>query len=84
MSIGSFKGKFVSYTDNGQDTHYVNELKQKFPHEVHGRDSVPSALDVYRHALAQAANRSVTIASIGELTNLQDLYLRGNALSGAC
>jgi pyrimidine-specific ribonucleoside hydrolase len=73
MSIGSFKGKFGSYTDNGQDFHYVNDIKAKFPHKVKGRDDVPSALDVYRNALQQAANKSVTIASIGELTNLQDV-----------
>jgi len=70
--IGSFKGKFGSYTDNGQDFHYVNDIK-RFPHKVNGRDDVPSALDVYRAALRSADNRSVTIASIGELTNLQDL-----------
>jgi len=71
--IGSFKGKFGSYTDNGQDWHYVNDIKSKFPHRVNGRDDVPSALDVYRSALTAAANRSITIASIGELTNLQEL-----------
>ena len=71
--IGSFKGKFGSYTDNGQDWHYVNDVKSKFPHRVNGRDDVPSALDVYRSALTAAANRSITIASIGELTNLQEL-----------
>ena len=71
--IGSFKGKFGSYTDNGQDWHYVNDLKAQFPHTVTGRDDVSSALDVYTKALQQAANKSVTIASIGETTNLQDL-----------
>ena len=73
MSIGSFKGRFGSYTDNGQDSHYVNDLKSRFPHRVNGRNDVASALDVYRAALERADNGSVTIASIGELTNLQDL-----------
>jgi len=72
-SIGSFKGRFGSYTDNGQDSHYVNDLKSKFPHTVNTRNDVPSALDVYRAALQKAANKSVTIASIGETTNLMDL-----------
>ena len=40
---------------------------------VSGRDAVPSALDVYRSALQRAGNHSITIASIGETTNLQDL-----------
>ena len=71
--VGSFKGKFGSYTDNGQDSHYVNTIKAQFPHTVKGRADVPSALDVYRAALQKAANKSVTIASIGEPTNLQDL-----------
>ncbi len=73
ISIGSYKGSFGSYTDNGQDSHYVNELKSRFPHRVNSRDDVPSGLEVYRNALLQAANNSITIASIGETTNLQDL-----------
>lgn len=72
MSIGSYKGRFGSYTDNGQDSHYVNGLKG-FAHRVNGRNDVASALDVYKAALQRAENKSVTIASIGELTNLQDL-----------
>jgi len=45
----------------------------QFTHTVKSRNDVPSALDVYRVALQGAANHSVTIASIGEPTNLQDL-----------
>lgn len=71
--IGSYKGKFGSYTDNGQDSHYINDVKSKFPHKVNGRNDVPSGLDIYKAALQKAANNSVTIASIGETTNLQDL-----------
>ena len=73
MDIGSFKGHFGSYTDNGQDSHYVNDLRARFPHRVESRNDVPSALDVYRSVLQRAANRSITIASIGETTNLQEL-----------
>jgi len=51
----------------------VNDLRNKFPHTVNSRNDVPSALDVYRTALQRANNKSVTIASIGETTNLQDL-----------
>jgi len=47
---------------------------------VNGRNDVPSALDVYRNALQGAANKSVTIASIGETTNLQDLLRNEMAL----
>jgi hypothetical protein len=73
IPIGSFKGKFGSYTDNGQDWHYMNDVKSKFPHKVNTRDDVPSALDIYRTILQSADDKSITIASIGELTNLQDL-----------
>ena len=72
-SIGSYKGHFGASTDNGQDWHYVNALKSRFSHRVKSRNDVPSGLDVYRTALLGAANHSVTIASIGETTNLQDL-----------
>merc|ERR1719174_2341561 len=34
VPIGSYKGKFGSYTDNGQAGHYVNDVKSKFPHTV--------------------------------------------------
>jgi hypothetical protein len=78
VPIGSYKGKFGSYTDNGQAGHYVNDVKGKFPHTVNGRNDVPSALDVYKNALQNAEDKSVTIASIGETTNLQDL-LRNDA-----
>jgi len=73
VSIGSFKGKFGSYTDNGQDSHYINGIKGSYPHTVNGRNDVPSALEVYLNALQSAEDNSVTIASIGELTNLQNL-----------
>ena len=73
VTLGAFKGKFGSYTDNGQASHYVNDLRGKFPHAVNGRNDVPAALDVYKNVLNEAKDSSVTIASIGELTNLQDL-----------
>merc|ERR1712166_1652138 len=76
-ALGSFSGRFGSYTDNGQDWHYVNTLKAKFPHTVNGRADVDTALEVYVKALQNAEDKSVTIASIGETTNLQDL-LRNN------
>ena len=56
--IGAFKGRFGSYTDNGQDSHYVNELQRRFPHTVHSRNDVPSALDIYRAALQRAHNQA--------------------------
>lgn len=74
VAIGSFKGSFGSNVDNGQNSHYVDALvKAGFPHTVRGRSDVPSALDVYVDILKNATNRSITIASIGETTNLQDL-----------
>ena len=79
IPIGSYKGKFGSYTDNGQDSHYVNDIK-RFPHTVNSRNDVPSGLDIYRSALQKAADKSVVIASIGELTNLQDLLRNDTTL----
>jgi len=73
IDIGSFKGKFGSYTDNGQDGHYMNQVREQFPHRINSRGDVADAHDVYRNALRAAANKSITIASIGELTNLQEL-----------
>jgi hypothetical protein len=47
---------------------------------VNGRNDVPSGLEIYKNALLKAENKSVTIASIGETTNLQDLLRNEMAL----
>lgn len=52
---------------------YTPVLRDEFPHDVPGDDECPNALDVYRAALSKAADGSVTICSVGALSNLEDL-----------
>ncbi|HCK98983.1 MAG TPA: hypothetical protein DHW42_02595 [Candidatus Marinimicrobia bacterium] len=46
----------------------------KFPHDIEAGDT-PSALDVYRKALSDQPDGSVTIISVGFLNNLDDLLI---------
>ena len=48
------------------------EYVAKFPHDLETSDA-PSALDVYRKALAEQPDGSVTIISVGFVNNLSDL-----------
>ncbi|MDP4283727.1 MAG: nucleoside hydrolase [Bacteroidota bacterium] len=48
-------------------------LLAKYAHTIKSTDDVPDAVSIYRKILAQQADHSVTIATIGFLTNLSDL-----------
>ena len=52
---------------------FVDELVRRFPGPITTAAEAPSALDVYTRALSAAADRSVTIVSIGFATNLMAL-----------
>lgn len=62
------------WTSSGKGV-YVDDIVDKFPGPVRDASQVQSALQVYRQTLAAEADGSVTIASIGFLTNLYDLLL---------
>ena len=69
IPIGGYKGSFAA-SENGA---YTETLATKFPASVRTLDQVPGALSVYRAALAQAEDASVTIVSVGFFTNILDL-----------
>lgn len=48
-----------------------------FPQDLRSSGSVPTALSIYRRVLAAQPNGSVTIVSVGFLTNLEDLLKSG-------
>jgi len=56
---------------------YVTELTSHWPSPVKNTSDVPDAVAVYRKALAASLDRSVTISSIGILTNLAALLRSG-------
>jgi hypothetical protein len=55
--------------------HYLSDLISHYPSGVKSSAEVPTAVEVYRKALAAADNHSVAIASIGITTNMRDLVL---------
>lgn len=52
---------------------YTTQIRDGFSHNALPDDQQPRALDVYRRALADAPDGSVTIISLGFLVNLRDL-----------
>jgi hypothetical protein len=52
---------------------YTLKIHQQFDPDFPNDDQLPPGVDVYRKALASAADHSVVICSIGLLENLQDL-----------
>ena len=52
--------------------HFVRDLAKRFPNNIK-LSSVPSAVSVYRKALAAEPDGSVTVVSVGFMSNLADL-----------
>lgn len=68
--IGVPKGKALELKDF---QHWTDTLLATFPHKIKSNDDVPDAVDVYRKALASQPDKSVTIVTVGFLTNLSNL-----------
>ena len=70
LPIGVPKGDGAS--DN-RGSKYARKIATEFPCTLKTNDDAPSAVEVYRKALAAAEDKSVTIVTVGYLTNLRDL-----------
>ena len=70
LLIGVPKEKALELKDN---QHWTDTLLQKYPHKIKKNDEVVSATEAYRKSLASQPDRSVTIITVGFLTNLADL-----------
>lgn len=70
VPIGVPKGKAVSDRD-GQ--HWSDTITARYPHRVRSNDEVPDAIALYRRILAKQPDHSVTIITVGFLTNLAQL-----------
>jgi len=53
--------------------HWTDTLLLNYPHKIKRNDEVLSAIEVYRKSLASQPDGSVTIITVGFLTNLADL-----------
>jgi pyrimidine-specific ribonucleoside hydrolase len=70
LPIGSPKSHGVNLTA-GQ--HWPDTLVAKYPHTVKSNEDVPDAVSVYRKVLYSQPDTSVTIVTVGFLTNLAGL-----------
>jgi len=70
LAIGAPKTKGVNL---GSSQHWADSIVAKYPHKIKSTDEVANAVDVYRKTLAGQPDKSVTIVTIGFLTNLSNL-----------
>ncbi len=66
------------------DAHFVRDVARRFPNNMGSK--VPSAVSVYRRTLASQPDKSVTVVSVGFMSNLAELLVskpdKYSALSG--
>lgn len=74
IPIGVPKGKAVDMRDN---QHWTDTILKKYPHEVKANADAPDAIDLYRKILAAQPDTSVTLITVGFLTNLANLLTSG-------
>ncbi len=70
IPIGVPKGEAVA---DGDWQHWSDTLVARYPHAVQSNAAVPDAVEVYRKVLAAQPDRSVTVITVGFLTNLAKL-----------
>ena len=70
IPIGVPKGEAVDLRDS---QHWTDTLLSKYPHKIKYNSDVPDAIQVYRKVLAEQPDHSVTIVTVGFLTNLSKL-----------
>ncbi|WP_426671826.1 nucleoside hydrolase [Mucilaginibacter sp. McL0603] len=70
IPIGVPKGKALELRDW---QHWTDMVLAKYPHRIKNNDEVPDAVQLYRKILASQPDNSVTIVTIGFLTNLSNL-----------
>jgi pyrimidine-specific ribonucleoside hydrolase len=70
LAIGAPKTAGVSL---GSSQHWADSIVAKYPHSVKSTSAVPDAVDIYRKTLNDQPDNSVTIITVGFLTNLNNL-----------
>ena len=84
LPIGAPKG--ADAPDRGAVQKWPEMLVRKYPHRINATSEVPDAVQLYRKILATEPDNSVTIVTVGFLTNLANLLDSGpdeySSLSG--
>ena len=70
LAIGAPKTEGVNL---GSSQHWADSIVLKYPHSIRSTTEVPDAVDVYRKVLNEQPDKSVTIVTVGFLTNLNNL-----------
>jgi inosine-uridine nucleoside N-ribohydrolase len=70
LAIGAPKTEGVNL---GSIQHWADSIVAKYPHSVNSTSEVPDAVKVYRKILSAQPDNSVTIVTVGFLTNLSNL-----------
>ena len=70
IPIGLVSGNAVTL---GDKQHWTDSVIRRYPHKVKSNLEVPDALTLYRKILAAQPDQSVTIITVGFLTNLANL-----------
>jgi inosine-uridine nucleoside N-ribohydrolase len=55
--------------------HWTDTVMAKYPHRIKSNNDVPDAPELYREILSKQPDHSVTIVTVGFLTNLSNLLL---------
>jgi inosine-uridine nucleoside N-ribohydrolase len=70
LEIGAPKSEGVNL---GSSQHWADSIVAKYPHKIQSTSEVPDAVSVYRKILNAQPDKSVTIVTVGFLTNLNNL-----------
>lgn len=70
LPVGAPKGNAVNL---GSSQHWLDSITAKYPHSLKSTSDAEDAVKVYRKILASQPDTSVTIVTVGFLTNIADL-----------
>ncbi len=70
IPVGAPKTAGVSL---GSSQHWADSIVEKYPHRIKSTSETDNAVDVYRKVLGSQPDNSVTIITVGFLTNLSNL-----------
>jgi pyrimidine-specific ribonucleoside hydrolase len=70
LPIGVPKGKAVELKDF---QHWTDTIIARYPHQVRSNMDIPDAVSLYRKILSRQPDQSVTIITVGFLTNIANL-----------
>jgi inosine-uridine nucleoside N-ribohydrolase len=74
LEIGAPKGEGA---DMGARQHWADSIIKYYPHDVKRTSEVPDAVEIYRKILSSQPDNSVTIVTVGFLTNISNLLKSG-------